>query len=548
MTGTLRGRLAIVCSALFALAAPAFARDIAPRGGSVVCSPGGVAAIPLVRAAGDRWPARLPVSIGGLQTQASVVWIGARPDDALRSWTRSPEQLTAKAIESITDGSKPEDSGEVMALVELPASGEGKLEILGHTLETSWLPFPPRVRPDAAILPVTAAAAEDRPDATTPNEYWRWSLLAASQSMRVSEPRGTAVEGLWARHVEGLWRGGLERVRRVSRGVHDELVEALTAVVHDPVFDRAVAAWLARPDDLHSLLSILIDADRSDQDTAQAALSWMRAHWMLTMWTEADAGDRVRIAVANPTSGERVARFAWIGASTDSVASAISVPPRSIGRIWVDRPPLAPSTEAVNPDRTRQEGLEVSDGALRTKLGVGGREYPVRPPGLSFGTFLPVLSLADAQSGSIAPPSADRRTTASLRRRQGHWELFIECLRPEATPNADADEVVVRFGDPVSPTRTVRVRASGALLVEDGPDDGASAGFMTWRDRWRARLEIPEAWIPSGAGGAQPLLLSVERLPGAPQPRQTAGLAMPPWKPAPPAVMVDLSAWNGIGR
>ena len=31
MTGTLRGRLAIVCSALFALAAPAFARDIFSR-------------------------------------------------------------------------------------------------------------------------------------------------------------------------------------------------------------------------------------------------------------------------------------------------------------------------------------------------------------------------------------------------------------------------------------------------------------------------------------------------------------------------------------
>ncbi|MFO0961788.1 MAG: hypothetical protein U0625_02655 [Phycisphaerales bacterium] len=544
-----RALLPCAAFALALLPAPAaHAREVRPRVAAVVCSPGGVAAVPLARDAGDRWPERVAVSIGGLQAQAPVVWVGAAVDDGMRSWTRSPEQLTARAIGAMRDEERPESRGEVMALVELPAAGEGALSIGGRALETFWLPMPPRVRPDAPILPVVAGGAEDRPDAGTPNEYWRWSLLASRQQMRVGEPRGDAVEGLWARHVEGLWQGGLERVRRTSRGVHDELLDALTATAADSTCERPIAAWIARPSDLRALLSILIDPERSDEDAAQASLTWLRAHWMLTLWIEADCGDRVRIAVCNPTAGERIARFSWSGAAPGSLAVAIPVPPRSVERAWIDRVELQANSATGSVERQQPEVLEVADGALRTRVPVGAREYPVRPPGLSFSTFLPVLSLADAQSGTIVPPDPTRRTTASLRRRQGRWELFLECLRPESAPDPESDEVVVRIGAPDAPVRTVRVRASGSLLVEGGAEDGAGAGFMTWSDRWRARLEIPEAWLPSAAGAAQPLMLSVERRPGGPQPRQTAGLALPPWRATPPALLVDLAPWSGVTR
>jgi hypothetical protein len=81
-----------------------------------------------------------------------------------------------------------------------------------------------------------------------------------------------------------------------------------------------------------------------------------------------------------------------------------------------------------------------------------------------------------------------------------------------------------------------------------GGDDGVGAGFMRWTDRWRARIELPEAWLPVGAVGARPMMISIERVPGAAAPRQTAALAMPPWRAAPPPVIVDLSAWGGEVR
>ncbi len=548
MTRRLLASVLAACVALLAVVCPRAGADVLPTVDLVACTPGGVAAVPLARGEGEPWPTRVPAAVGDLRTTAPVVWVGAAAPDDVRSWTHSPGRIAVRGIEEFAPTDVPESSGAVFALLELPASGEGTLEVAGKAVRANWLPLPARVRADAAILPVGPAPADDRPDASTPDEYWRWSLLAASQGMRVGDPRGAAPGRLWARHVEGLWRGGLERVRRASQGVHDELVESLVAVAKDRETNRDVAAWIARPAELRSLLSILIDAERADRDVAQASLSWLRARWTVTAWVEADAGERVRVALANPTSGERVLRFTWAGAPVDAVPVAVPVPPRSVVRAWIDRAALAPTSDAVNPDRLRAESLSIADGTLRTTRAVGGREYPVRPPGLAFGTFLPPLTLADAQAGTITPCDAAWATSASLRRRQGHWELFIDCMRPAGAAEPDADEVSFLVGDPAAPMRTVRVRASGALTVDGGGDDGVAAGFLAWEDRWRARIEIPEAWLPSETLAARPMMLAVARSPGAGMPRQTAAIALPAWTPQPAPVLVDLGAWRGIER
>ena len=66
---------------------------VRPRIASVPCTPGGVAAVPIERTPGTPWPARVPVRIGGLQSQATVLWIGTAPDDGARSWARAPERV-----------------------------------------------------------------------------------------------------------------------------------------------------------------------------------------------------------------------------------------------------------------------------------------------------------------------------------------------------------------------------------------------------------------------------------------------------------------------
>ena len=521
---------------------------IVPGAESVTCVPGGVAAVPLERVGDAPLPARVPVMVGSLRSMAPVVWIGARADEGARFWTRSPEQVDAAMASELGRDPRLDPAGQLFAMVELPATGEGDLEVAGAAVRGRWLPAPQRLRSDAPLLAVSATASEDRPDPTTPVEYWRWSLLAERSGARIGDPRGDAADRLWARHVESLWAAGLERVRAHSRGMHAEVVDSLVGVAEDLEARRSVAAWVSRPRELRTLLGILSDTARNDAEAAQAALTWSRTRWLVTAWIEEDAGDRVLLAVANPSAGERVLTAEWVASDGQSPRSSILAKPRRVTRTWIDRPALPADAERLVSARERPEVLELSDGTMRSRLAAGAREYPVRPPERSFGTFLPPLSLADAQAGSIEPAPAAWATSAALRRRAGRWELFVDALRPADAPEPELDEVIVRLGDPTSPSQAFSVSASGALEMRIGGDDGVAAGFMRWGDRWRARIELPEAWLPDGAAGARPMMISIERVPGADVPRQTAALAMPPWRAQPPPVIVDLSAWGGEVR
>ena len=541
--------VALLMSCAVAFLTPiATARDIRPRFDSVVCTPGGVAAIALERTALSEWPARIPVKIGALQSQATLVLIAPRPDDGLRSWTRAPAQVDVALVSELPETPEPETLGGIFAMVELPASGDGDIEIGGVSMTAHWLPAPKRVRADAPVLFVPATISDDRPDPNTPFEFWRWSLIAERQGARIGEPRGRAAEKLWARHVQSLWLGALERVRATSRGVHDELSDLLAGVVEDPDYARSVAAWAVRPEDLRTLLALLVDHQRNNAEIVEAALTWARGRWTCTMWVEEDCGDRIRLAVANPTSGERILQLSWNGSAGESSTSALVVPPHRIARAWVDRPPLQPTADAYSNDRMRTESLEATDGEAHMKLMVGGREYPVKPPALAFGAFMPPLSLADIQSSSIEPIAPAWQTSASLRCRAGRWELFVEAFRPQDAPAPERDEVIVRIGDANDPSHVLRITGDGALEMKLGDDDGVAVGFMAWTDRWRARVEIPEKWLGTPTPGARPLLLSVERVPGPTQPRQCAGLSRPAWLPSAPPILVDLGLWGNLGR
>jgi hypothetical protein len=135
-----------------------------------------------------------------------------------------------------------------------------------------------------------------------------------------------------------------------------------------------------------------------------------------------------------------------------------------------------------------------------------------------------------------------------LRRRGGHWELFIEAFRPTEAAEPQSDEVFLRIGDPLDPTHVLRVAADGTLEMKSGPDDGVAAGFMAWNDRWRARIELPEPWLPPAGPSSRPFLLSLERNPGPSHARQTAGLARPAWLKASAPVLVDLGLWDDFGH
>jgi hypothetical protein len=113
---------------------------------------------------------------------------------------------------------------------------------------------------------------------------------------------------------------------------------------------------------------------------------------------------------------------------------------------------------------------------------------------------------------------------------------------------AEEDRLTVRLGDPSAPTHAFVVSGDGALTMLVGPDEGIAAGFMAWQDRWRARIELPESWLPPITPGARPLLVSAERVPGPGECRPTAGLARPSWTASAGAILVDLGAWDDLGR
>jgi hypothetical protein len=92
--------------------------------------PGGVAAVPLAADAGAL-PARIAVTVGGLRTSAPVVRVAAGGPASARHWTRSPERIVAWMASEQAPASIEAAAADAFAMVELPASGEGDLEVDG---------------------------------------------------------------------------------------------------------------------------------------------------------------------------------------------------------------------------------------------------------------------------------------------------------------------------------------------------------------------------------------------------------------------------------
>jgi hypothetical protein len=184
----------------------------------------------------------------------------------------------------------------------------------------------------------------------------------------------------------------------------------------------------------------------------------------------------------------------------------------------------------------------------KRRMAVGPARFTPRPPGFPLGVLLPSMRLADAQRGAVVAPPEVWRTTASLRKRFGRWEVFAECLRPTRT-ELDELEVMVGQGSHIA---RIRVREQGEPAIDgagDLPPPVITRG--SFADRWRCVIELPEAWCAASSPvpvkgakrvAATPLRLGVARSPGGVGTRQSAVLAVPPWA-AVPVLSLDPSAW-----
>jgi hypothetical protein len=521
------------------LAVHAGARVIEPAMTQPAVAAGGVLALPMRCAEGDRWPERLDVERldGGTPFEGTLAWIAASSPMLERGWTRADERLEVRPIaRAPTDAAVP---GVVVLLAELPPDLRGgSLRVAGTRVDPAWFPLS-EPRPDARKPALAAGDTPtlDRPDLLAPAEWFRWWLMADEAGCSPPSPPGDRESVLYALHRAQLWQAGLDRVERVSPGVARELREHLTATCVDRRGDRSlrVAAWIARADELAGLLSTLLDITRTDEQVMEAALARVRERVAVTCWVEADAGTSLRLACANPSPEPVALRISWVE-SRFAPAVEIEVAAGGVARRNVDRP-----AELMPDPLTRNAApgtgtLLIAGNGWEMRLPVPPARIVPRPPGYAFGVLRPPLSLADAQRQRIAPPPAEWLTTASLRRRFGRWEVFAECLRPQST-ELDELELVVA-GEGVGSAR-VRVHEAGEPIVDGAPGiDAPRVQRGSFSDRWRCVVELPASWVPPKGA----LMLGVARSPGGAGTRQTGVIAVPDWMPIPLATL-DASAW-----
>lgn len=520
---------------------PATLRPVAVRGG--------ILALPLRSPPpGEGLPERVAVAIVGdegvVDVSGRVAWIGLPPPPVDRRWTRGsnptvlrtlPEGADPRILLDGAQATRLERIDGPILLVELPPIvGSPRLRLATDApdalaIEPAWIE--PAERP--AIDPTRFAEwRDDRPDPDSPFEWFRWSVLADVTGEPAPPPPGDAATQLMARHVAELWRAGLARVERRSRGVADALRRRLVATVRAPESEREIAGWIAEPAELGSLLALLLDTSRDDEAIMQAALAWMDARTPLAVWVETDAAGALGLGVLNPLDDELVLRTQWIGEREPPLAALI--PPRAIERVRVERPNRSTLGGAPAGEDPEPLVLALIGERYSKRIAVAPDAVEARPPALTLGAFVPAPSLAETRLGVLGSVPAAWTTTGSLRLRGGRWELFLECRAPEGIARGE-DAVRVRIGG-----QEVLVRGDGSI---DAGGEAVEVAVGDLGDRWRARVVIPESWLPAVAGSSK-LLLGCRREAGSH--RATAVLATPAWSDALPQVEVDLGVWRDI--
>lgn len=514
-----------------------------PLDADPVAVPGGVLAVSMVSQGGPPWPDTLPVRIGDAAEPITglLAWIGPQQPAVSRHWTMADEGLDVRPASRAPDFPAERDAGVLVLLAVMPREPVEELRIEGVRVRPRWLPIT-MPEPDRGLppMPRSAPPALDQPDPIAPSEWFRWWLLADAARARPPEPVGDAVTRLLAMQRAQLWQAGLERVERASPGVAAALRDRLTASCRDPrqVTGGSVAAWIARADDLATLLSLLLDGGRSDAQVMEAALTWLRAAPPLTMWMSGDDGRSVRISALNPGGEEVIASLRW-AESPHTPPLPLRVPARGSGQQTMERPAeLLPDLRtglAAPVDGT----LLVSSGDWTLRLPIPRSMPAAQPPGFAMGVLLPSLRLADAQRLRIEPPPSAWRTTASMRRRDGAWEVFVECLRP-ATSDLDELEVLVGQGD--GPPVRVLVHEIGEARIEGAEADALQVRRGRFADRWRCVIRMPDGWPKAADPTGHWMRLGVARSPAGVGSRQTAMMAMPAWQPL-PLLTLDASRW-----
>jgi hypothetical protein len=436
---------------------------------------------------------------------------------------------------------RPADATDAYLLLEPPAGTRSgaTMIVAGQRVDPAFYPAA-----DPAVLGRVAERAsaiaarmphEPRlslPDPRAPFERFRHAVGALVRGWPEPEPFAAgSADDMAARATTALWLAAIARVAAASEATAAELAEALVATADDGDARLQVAAWIADPSEIASILALALDRARAPAAIADAIATWLRQRSPIIVWVDDDGLNWVGVAIANPLPEEAIVRLRWLGGDDPPIATI--VPAASIIRARIARRVPAASDDLPVP-RAPAESLVIEhrDQSKRvvgppSVLGAGAS-------GPAFGTFLRPLDIVGIATGGAQSASPQYQTRASLRPRLDGWEVFIEASFPR---NADLEArgrvtVVGPAGEAVTIAADGSVTDVAGILGEH-----AGVDFAAYPDRFRASFLVPPSWIDR-SGGETMVTLGFRRESAAG--RSDAVFPATPWRRLPRAVRVDL--------
>jgi len=512
---------------------------------------GGVMLLPMARRDTSLpWPDTMQLTLGdGRTLRGTTAVVRPRARRVATHWTTPLVGMGADAAEQATAAE------DVVLLVPLPPDGEDHIDLGAQRIDPDWLDPLPGAQ---ALEPVAPAEGEPHlPDLDAPSEHFRWHLLAARVGEPIPEPRGSAHDALYARHLASLWSGAIERLRQADPDVARELLADLSGRACIPD-GGCIAAWATDLRELNALLESQLDPDADGIDLVESARRWLASRPPVVAWVEGEDEDGVMLRIANPRAQTVEVALRWPDRKDASQhatlepetvhlvrlqrdAAEIVELPEDVVRALEEQdlghlapPQVDPGREAVRRAVERSAraipSVLMESGEWSMTIPIGTGRAAARPPALALGAFLPRASLAEIRAGTVRAAPAESATTAQLRRRPSGWEVLVDCRRQGEPSASDVVTLVVDAGW----RHEIQFSETGPV----GDTDGAVIRIASGPRGWRARIALPRDWIRTVQG-----TLSIERqLPDGQV--VSAGVAPPAWSPEARPLPISFDAWT----
>lgn len=455
-------------------------------------------------------PLLVEVKVGASAVLPEVAWQGAdaakparTPASAILLWPYYPQpegpsllRWAAPSNPARVTRVRPDGAHSAYLAIEVPADAPEslRLSVGGATVAVAVYESAPKDFTAQLAARASMVAPQGQrdpllsiPDPRAPFERFRFGLGIAMRGWPAPEPFDTgSADEVAARANEALWMAALARAYRGSPGPVTELAELLVATCSDDTAPAPIAAWIASPEELSSILRLAFEREFTPERLASGINELMRVRSPVLWWIEDSDRQGVTIAFANPTTRAQVVRYQWLaGSETDVVPLVLDVPAAEVRRARAVRPErVRGAFAAQEPDAL--DRLRVTCGGIGVNIVVPPAVLPTDARGLRIeGCFAP-LDLASVSPGSRGL-RAERSARLSVRERLKGWEVFVEVVG--ATDQPGSIRIV---GAPIG---SVHIDGAGATEFDGVSLDAEAKEYAAQATGFRASFVMPPEWI-----------------------------------------------------